>query len=63
MEITEIFEVTYDHQWQGQNFGLFSKLEKAIAFLKNRGVDVSELKESCGVYIFGDYRITKKSVY
>ncbi len=30
----KVFEIIYDHQYQGHSYGLFSTLEKAEKFLK-----------------------------
>lgn len=57
------YTVSYDHQWEGQEYGTYSTYEKALEALKGMNVDVSNPRKYGEVTIFGSYRITAKVVY
>lgn len=59
----KVYEVTYDHQWQGMNYGLFSTFEKAETFLiKHLRADLTLKKEWVRGFRYGDYSIEIKDV-
>lgn len=54
MKFTQVYELTYDHQYDGQNYGLFSTVERAELFLR----DVLKIKiEDVFITHFGAIRI------
>lgn len=61
-----VYEVIYDHQYEGRSYGLFSTLDKAKSFLKKTlNVDLlSEKSYNDGKIIIyeNNYRIEEKTV-
>lgn len=61
----KVYHVTFDHQIEPGDYGLFSTLEKAEAFLKNHfGVDITQVKQygTTSRFYPGGYHIEEKAV-
>jgi len=62
----KIYHLTYDHQYQGADYGLFKSLAAAEEYLKNHlKVNIVERRSYYDntVFIYADgYRIEEKSV-
>lgn len=61
--MNKIYRVTFDHQWEPQDYGTFSTLEKAMDFVKNSLNDKMEISYNRdGIVIFKSGNRIKEEV-